>query len=366
MKKLAYSAVVIAVLLILGGYVAHIYNVKKPNTDVVKNAPGVLLPSSGDSKEDVLKNEDATVTLIAVGDIMLDRTVEQKIIANKDINFPFLKIRDYLKTADIVFANLENPITSDDPEVYQTSMVFNAKPGMERALRDAGITIVSLSNNHTMNYGPKGILNTFTYLDSVGLEHFGAGKNAVEAAAPVILSRSGIKFAFLGYTDNDVVPSDYQATNTRPGNNFMNIEAMQSAVKNVRPEADIVIVSMHSGDEYEPASDRQIRFAHAAIDAGADMVIGTHPHVLQKIEEYKGKYIMYSLGNFVFDQMWSIPTTQSVIAKFTFDKKGVVQGEFTPIRIKNYSQPEIVTDQVEIDNILKQLEFPLNNVKYLK
>jgi poly-gamma-glutamate capsule biosynthesis protein CapA/YwtB (metallophosphatase superfamily) len=312
------------------------------------------------------ESESKTVSMIAVGDIMLDRTVENKIRAHNDINYPFLKVTDFLKSADFVFGNLECPITPDDPNIIQANTVFNAKPGMEVALKNAGIAIVNLANNHTMNYGEKGMINTLKYLDEVGIVHVGSGKNSVDAAAPAFVEQGGIKFAFLGYTDTDVLPPGYPATTTKPGNNIMDVSKMRQAVQNVRGQADIVVVTMHSGTEYEKVNPRQITFAHAAIDSGADVVIGGHSHVLQKIEEYNGKYIFYSLGNFVFDQMWSVPTTQSIIAKLTFDKNGLVQGEMTPVIIKDYSQPEIVDDQELAKKILDQLEFPLNNVKYLK
>ncbi len=298
--------------------------------------------------------EDQEVSLVAVGDIMLSRNVAAKIKANGD-DYPFKEVTSLLQDSDITFANLECPITAG-PVVPTGSMIFHANPGIEKALAASGIKIVSLANNHTMNYGAKGLLDTIDYLDAVGIKHAGAGKDDVAANTPVYFDIKGIKFAFLAYNDADVVPDNYAAAPNHPGNNIMDIPKMETAVKNAKENADIVIVSMHSGTEYKLPNQHQKDFAHAAIDAGAEFIIGHHPHVLQPIEKYNGKYIMYSLGNFIFDQMFSLETRQSVLTKTYFNKEGLERIEFTPLMIYDYAQPRVVTDEAEKAAILKKLE----------
>lgn len=285
----------------------------------------------------ILKNP---VYLIAVGDIMLSRNVENKIKQN-GFNYPFLKTKDYLETGNIVFGNLECPIIAG-PEVKTGQMMFRASPGVEKALKNANFSILSLANNHTYNQNERGMLKTFDYLKSVGIKYVGAGKNAEEAYAPTIIEKNGARFAFLAYSDNALVPGFYEANNF-PGIAFDNKQKMISAVRNANKKADFVIVSMHLGQEYKlTPNSHQKDFAHAAINNGADLILGHHPHVIQSIEKYKGKYIFYSLGNFIFDQMWSRETREGIIVKLLFKENKVRLVEIKPILIENYSQPRIL------------------------
>lgn len=300
------------------------------------------------------------VSLVSVGDIMLSRVVAEKMNAKNDFNYPFLKTSDYLKTADLAFGNLETSITAGRP-IHTGEMMFRADPGVENALKEADFSVLSLANNHTPNFGEKSLKDTFQYLNNVGIKYAGAGENETEAYSPVYLEAKGLKFAFLAYNDTDVVPDSYQATKNSAGTAFMNTEKMTQAVKEAKQKADFVIVSMHSGSEYKPTANKsQTNFAHAAIDAGAELVIGHHPHVVQNVEKYHGKYIFYSLGNFVFDQMWSEETRQGLIAKTFFNENGLIKIEFMPIVIEDYSQPKLVAGQTA-ENILKRLKIELSD-----
>ena len=298
------------------------------------------------------------VSFVAVGDISYSRAVGRIVTKQKDINYPFLKMQDYLKGADLVFGNLETPITQGR-EISDFEMVFRSNPSTEQALKQAGFSILSLANNHTPNFGEQGLKDTFKYLDVAGIKHVGAGINEKEANQPVFFETKGIKFAFLAYNDPDVVPTLYEATNTHAGTAFMRIDKMAESVKEAKQKSDFVIISMHSGIEYtNKPNDSQINFAHAAIDAGADLVIGHHPHVVQTMEEYKGKYIFYSLGNFVFDQPQSQETKEGLTVKVYFTKDGINKISLLPIVMKNFAQPQIV-DGAEAESILQRLNFPL-------
>jgi poly-gamma-glutamate synthesis protein (capsule biosynthesis protein) len=299
----------------------------------------------GDGKLETVEiqkeEESKEVSMVFVGDIMLSRDVARK-MKSKGENYPFLETFNYLKGADLVFGNLETSIT-EGREIQTNEMVFRADPGVEKVLKEANFQVLSLANNHTPNFFKKGLLDTFRYLDEAQIQYVGAGENEERAYSPVYLEKNGINFAFLAYNDSDVVPNSYRAGIDQVGTAFMDLKRLKEGVEEAQKNAEIVIVSMHSGKEYvlEP-NDSQKEFAHAAIDYGADLVIGHHPHVVQIAEKYKGKYIFYSLGNFVFDQMWSEETKEGLMVKVYFDKAGVKNLELKPVLIQDYAQPMIL------------------------
>lgn len=277
-----------------------------------------------------LPSEPEEASLIFVGDVMLSRDVATKMRAKKDINYPFSAMGDYLRGADMVFGNLESPIVAGR-EIKTYEMVFHADPGAERALADANFRVMSLANNHILNFGAEGLASTYKFLDAEGIQYSGA---ADDPYAPVYREIKGMRFAFLSYAQNNFVNKNADVA-------VMDAKKMQGAVRRARGEADFVIVSMHAGEEYQAEPGRtQTDFARAAVDAGADMVIGHHPHVVQSAEIYKGKYIFYSLGNFVFDQMWSEETRRGIAVKAFFTKSGVSKIELMPVKIFDYAQPQ--------------------------
>jgi poly-gamma-glutamate synthesis protein (capsule biosynthesis protein) len=293
-------------------------------------------------------------TLIAVGDISFSRGVDSMIKKYDDYDYPLLGVKDYLATGDIVFGNLETSITSGR-HILDNEMVFRSDVETARTLADNNFSIVSLANNHTPNFGQQGLLDTFQYLDQAGIKYVGAGRNSAEANEIKYIESNGLKFAFLAYNDDDVVPPGYEAGAERAGTAFMQIDKMKIAVAEAKQNADFVIVSMHSGYEYQPEpNDSQIEFAHATIDTGADLVLGHHPHVIQTAEKYNGKWIFYSLGNFIFDQPWSEETMQTMVTKFYFTEAGIDKIEFLPLKIENFCQPNHA-DEIEAEKIIKRL-----------
>lgn len=301
-----------------------------------------------------VKPEPVEVTLVAVGDMMLSRAVATR-MERHGYDYPFASTSEYIRMADIAFGNLETPITPGSP-VLPYEMSFRADPEVATALKEAGFDILSLANNHTPNFGETGLKDTLRYLDDAGIAHAGAGANRSGAAAPAFLSVKGITFAFLAYSDAYIVPSEYEAGEERAGIALMRTERMTEAVASARHMADIVIVSMHAGDEYELLpNERQTAFARAAIDAGAEIVIGHHPHVVQTMEVYKGKYILYSLGNFIFDQMWSENTREGMVASVIFTKKGLSGITFHPVRIEDYAQPRFLDVDGDVERVMQRL-----------
>ena len=291
-----------------------------------------------------LEPEPPEIIIVAVGDIMLSRVVEQKMLEHKNFNYPFLKTADYLKSADLAFGNLETAIMAG--RIIKTGeIVFRSDPKATEVLKDNNFQIVSLANNHTPNFGEKGLKDTFEYLNKADILYVGAGENLAQARTPKYTKINDIKIAWLARTEQLYAPDNYAAGAKSAGTAFWNKEEILSAVAEAKKQADVVFVSMHAGTEYadEPTED-QMAFARAAIKAGAEIVIGPHPHVVQMAEKYQGKYIFYSLGNFIFDQMWSKETREGLALKITLTKTGIKQIVATPILIEDFCQPRILND----------------------
>ncbi len=235
----------------------------------------------------------SSLTLLAVGDVMVGRAVGGTALEHTP-DYPFEKVFGAGQGADLVFGNLECAVTSRD---FAVSKLYRLKadPSMAPTLSAAGFDVLSLANNHTMDCGKLGLLETISSLHEAGILTVGAGQDAAEARKPAMAEVRGQKVAFLAYTD---VPDGSGAFIAR-GDSAAVVEAVARAKK----QADLVVISFHWGEEYATAPlDYQRALAHAAVDAGACLVIGHHPHVIEGVERYKRGLIAYSLGNFVFDQ----------------------------------------------------------------
>ncbi|MCK5490501.1 MAG: CapA family protein [Candidatus Pacebacteria bacterium] len=317
------------------------------------NSP--LLIDNTHLSDKVLVNEtEQEIKMIAVGDIMLSRGVEGKMIANEDYRYPFLKTADITKNADIVFGNLETVIVTGR-RIQDNEMVFKTDPKAAEGLNFAGFNVLSLANNHIMNFGKDDLESTIKILDENNISHIGAGVGNDEIYKYVVKEVNETKFAFLAFTYN----SDQRKTGTGDvyGVANMDVEKMKVAVQEASKVADIVIVSMHAGIEYQISPSLfQENFSRNAIDAGADLVIGHHPHVVQTVEVYQDKYIIYSLGNFVFDQMWSNETRLGAIAEIIFQDKKIISLKFIPVKSYDYSQP-IAIEGAEAEKILGRLRY---------
>lgn len=300
----------------------------------------------------ILKEEP--ITLVFVGDIMLNRGVKYMVekYGKGDWKFPFLKIADFLQKADILFGNLENPI-SDKGQKVGSIYSFRANPEVIKGLKFAGFDILSVANNHIFDYGREAMEDTFSRLKKAGIDFVGGGFNEEEAYSPRIKKVKGTKIAFLAFTN---LGSEYwSAKGNHSGIAWLTAENLKEGIKKAKGKADLVIVSVHFGEEYSfSPTPEQKYFAHLAINSGADLVIGHHPHVVQGIEKYpekkseisngagKNGYIAYSLGNFVFDQSFSEETMKGLMLKVLV--KDAKIKEIIPIKIKinQYFQPEIV------------------------
>ena len=264
------------------------------------------------------------------GDVMLSRYVGAIARSRSDPAWPMREIAGLFSAADIAFVNLEAPF-SDRGHVVKSGMVFKAEPPMIEALRVAGIDIVSTANNHARDCGRHGIDYTLDLLEKNGIAAVGTGRTADESHEGVILERNQVGFGFLAYT-YDQSNGNHSDTDDRVA--MMNIGQMTDDVRNLLKRTDVVIVSMHAGIEYQKKANFQQReFAHAAIEAGAAVVVGHHPHVIQPVEDYRQGVIFYSLGNLAFDQFQRRETQQGWIADLRFAGKRLAGYGVIPVDI---------------------------------
>ncbi len=305
----------------------------------------------------ILVQPPPRTTVIAVGDILLGRSLGALMEESGDYTIPFSGMKQELVSADIAFGNLEGPFCGEAP--YPTAgMVFRVHPEAVAGLVDAGFDVLSVANNHFENGGDACMRFSLEHLREAGIATAGAGVTYEQAHSPAILERHRVRFAFLGYTyalRNDTPDSTHPVISGR------NPENVRRDVAAALQRADVVIVSLHDGTEYtERVSAETMEFTHAAIDAGAAVVLGHHPHVPQRVEHYRDGWIFYSLGNFVFQQYTPASTRVALAARLTFAGARLARVEALPVVIELHSHPRLATAE-EATDILKiiGLESPL-------
>lgn len=282
----------------------------------------------------------AALVLAAAGDAMLDRGVASS-LARMGEGWAFSGSANDLSSADIAFLNLETSVSARGARLAGKGIWFRTSPERLGLLADAGIDVVSVANNHIMDYGEEALLDTLSHLDEHGISYVGAGPGLKEARMGRILEVNGLKVGFLAYSDfHDIFWSVFERKTFGAGEGKPGIAPalpyyMEEDIKRLKRTADFVIVSVHWGVEYSPMPDgAQIARAHAAIDAGADVVLGHHPHVLQPFEAYEGGLVFYSLGNFVFDQR-KPRTVESMVAMICLAKGRRPEAEVIPYVISD-------------------------------
>ncbi len=283
------------------------------------------------------KQEKRTATLLFVGDIMLSRNIGRIMAERNDWRYPFLEVADTLASADLTFGNLEGPISSRG--VKQGSIYsFRADPRSAEGLAYAGFDVVSLANNHMLDYGKEAFLDTLDALTDAGISYAGGGADFKAAHGPAVWEANGMKVAFLAYTN--LVPVSFTKETAQPAIAFADVAQMTADIASAKAQADAVVASFHWGEEYQTAHNAyQERIAKAAIDAGALLVIGHHPHVAQEVERYNGGVIAYSLGNFVFDQNFSKDTRTGLALRVTLADGAVESIEEMTVKFTSDFQP---------------------------
>jgi len=286
------------------------------------------------------------ISLNAVGDILPGRHVAQR-MAEHDVNYPFEKIAPCVSGADIVFGDLECPLTDRYP-APTSGMTFLAPSKTIEGIKLLGLNVAALANNHSTNFGREAFVDTLNLLKANNIKYTGGGMNYAEAHQPAIMDVGGVKIAFLDYNS---ITGSIDATPDKPGVSWIsmppwypeNEQQIATALEDIRlakEHADVVIASFHWSQEdvYYPSQSMK-NLAHGACDAGADMVIGSHPHSIQPLEYYNGKFIAYSMGNFVFDQMQRDQTREGFFIKCRFTDSVLTGLELVPYKIYDYSQP---------------------------
>lgn len=262
-----------------------------------------------------------TAEVLFVGDIMTDRAVRRRVEARLDGSYErlFEKVPE-LKEADITFGNLEGPV-SDKGENVGSIYSFRMDPQTVPALRSSGFDIVSVANNHAGDWSFTAFVDTLERLNQGGVHPVGGAMSKQEARTPIIFNVDGISIGFLAFTDTG---PDWLEADEKAGILLASDPKRLEYIREARAQVDHLIVSYHFGDEYEFGSnERQQELSRSSIDAGARVIVGHHPHVIQEVEQYGDGLIFYSLGNFIFDQYFSEETMTGMVARVFFTKEGI-------------------------------------------
>lgn len=304
-------------------------------------------------------DSDKTITkVLAVGDIMMGRFVGVKINRSGDPAHPFEYVSDYLSKPDLTFTDLEAPLASDTPFVSD-GMILVAQPDTVAGLIKSGIDLVTISSNHFGDALRSGMEDNFKIMEQNDIIYVGAGRTESEAFTPKVVEKNGTKFVFVSF--GGIMPDSYGASGDIAGTAWINLEEdsdldrVGEVIQQAKTMGDIVIACFHWGTEYTPnPTSRQRLYAHHAIDSGADIIVGTHPHVVQANEIYKDKYIIYSLGNFIMDQMWSQETTEGVLIPIYVYNNKIISVDLLPTQIIDYSQVKMLSKE-DGKNILQRI-----------
>ncbi len=308
----------------------------EPPTTVTTLENGSTSTSSSPSSSttsSTTTTEPPALTIAAGGDVHGDRNVG-KYIDKHGGEAVFAKVKPYLEDAHLAFVNLESPISDKGSPVPGKEFTFRSRTALAAGLAYAGLDVVSLANNHARDYGAAALLDTFVRLEAVGVKWAGAGADASEARSPALLETPAGTVAVLAFTG--IIPSGFPAGSDRPGVATTSDQArVIAAVQSAAEKADYVIVSFHWGTEYEGVANAgQKALAHKVIDAGADLVLGHHPHVIQGLEVYKNKLIAYSLGDFVFDHYKRV-TGEAFVLQVTLRQDGPPSGKIIPVYLSD-------------------------------
>jgi poly-gamma-glutamate capsule biosynthesis protein CapA/YwtB (metallophosphatase superfamily) len=288
----------------------------------------------------VLSAAPAELSVLVSGDVTLgyhyEEYVDEQVKKGKPrdemLAWGFQNVKALTTKADVFVVNLECPFTEHGEKIAK-NFNFRARPELVAALLAGGVDVVSLANNHMVDYGPEGLFDTLNTLDTNGIAHFGAGRSLSEARTPAMIEKKGITIAFLGYFflgDRNIEPPMVIAVGDQPGvaGHFSDTAALKEMltadIAAAKKKADHVIPFFHWGRESKGLPEAyQMEVGRFAIDAGASAVLGSHPHVLQGIELYRGKPIVYSLGNFVFGGNWDPKDKKTALVELKVTKAAI-------------------------------------------
>ena len=301
------------------------------------------------------ENKPAQLVFRAFGDVNLGRSVGQELLKG-NVDYPFENAGWISQGADVVFVNLESQLTEQGGETQnpRDNFAFCGPPVGSVTLKNAGIGIVSTANNHAYDYGMRALQETVEYLLRDGIRYVGTSKDSVGKFSPVIFEKDGIRLSVLAYTEFVNRKGAWQGRIS-----LFDRKRARTEIESARRFSDVVIVSYHGGTEYteEPSKFAQAQMRYLS-DIGADIVIGHHPHVPQGIEERKGRYIFYSLGNFVFYQPQHVWTQFGIGVELHVVKteQTVTVGSLKIIPIRAGKQPSVLLSEEESERIRERLQ----------
>lgn len=289
------------------------------------------------------------VTVLSVGDVMLGGRVGKR-IKEEGLGYPFGCVEEELRRGDIVFGNLEIPFDGHnrEPFLYDTHPDFKAEPMCAPSLKRGGFGVLSLANNHVMDWGEDVVKETIELVNSLGVRTLGAGGNLKEAARPVVIEKNGVKLGFLAYAHR----GRHCAGRRRAGTNPLIPRRVYRDIAELGPKVDLLVVSLHFGLMFtDLPSPYQKQLCHSIIERGANLILGHHPHVIQGVERYRHGLIAYSLGEFVADQDGGKAERyrrdvrekrkDTMILQITLRKSGELDYEMIPCRIESF-RPRIL------------------------
>lgn len=313
----------------------------------------VVEPSAAESEYE--QEQDTIFTSAMVGDMMTGRHVEE-IAEQEGYDSLFQYAKPTLQAADYTTGNFENPIVDNPDQTEPADKIINlsSKSDAINGLEDAGFDSVNLANNHMMDYQYAGLNETLQAFQNSSINVVGAGANEAEAHDYLLNTYNGMDVATLGVNDITYANMEQAGPNSPGILTSQDPSAYIDAVQRADANADLVIVNVHFGQEYDSTpTTRQRQMTEAIADAGADVIVGTHPHVLQSVEVYNDTFIMHSIGNFVFDQGWT-RTRDSVIANYSLGEDGTAHLEMQPFRVFE-ATPRPVESAFHRERIFRQL-----------
>jgi poly-gamma-glutamate synthesis protein (capsule biosynthesis protein) len=339
-------------------------------------ALGALLACSPASSSPARREgirQERTLHLAAVGDILLGDS-SRKVLEREGYDYPFRALAAELARSDLVFGNLEGPITRGrSPLDPKKDYVYRSDLAAAPALHAAHVDLVTLANNHALDYGDEGLFDTIRNLDAAGVRHFGAGASRAEAIRGEIVEMAGVRIGFLGFFERygpyGTTYPNYFARGGAAGVAELDERTMREAIGTLRPDVDVLVVCCHWGKNYAEVTKTQQRYGRLAAELGADLVIGHHPHVAQGIEVHHGVPILYSVGNFTFGSKGRFDQLEpalrhSWIAAITIDGKRVAAIDLIPLEVDNHVvryQPR-VADAGDLAAMVAKLNEPFGTV----
>ena len=305
--------------------------------------PSATATAVATAPEPPAEPEPLRARFLSVGDVIFGRRIAKVLARTGDPEFPFRPMAALYREVDFTFANLENPFTTakkpnETPKGKRYAVLW-ARPEHAETLTKYKFTAVNLANNHAMDQDLRGVKETLAALDKAGVQHVGVGLDLESAWTPMIVDVRGLKIAFVGASfasknDMGITRNDYVAR-------IEDDKRLRAACKKAREQAAFVVVTFHAGDEHKfVPNDAQKKFSKAAVQAGADIVIGGHPHVVQPAEKIDGKWVFYSIGNYIFDQA-AVDNSEAIAVELVVKlPNGATHAEIERLRV----HPVVIED----------------------